>query len=217
MLWIIPGTAISYLIGSIPTAYIFGRVLKGIDIRKFGSGNVGATNALRVLGKGPGIAVLLLDICKGFMATVFLGTIVALKCGGIKTEAIYILLGVSCICGHNWTIFLNFKGGKGIATTLGVLLGLAVKIGGLDKIILLLILTWFIIFIISRIVSLSSIITAISFPAYMVLFNQPRLLIFLSLALSFIVILRHKPNLTRLAKGQEPRLSFKKTKPINFA
>ncbi len=212
MLWIIPGIIISYFVGSVPTAYIFGRVLKGIDIRKFGSGNVGATNALRVLGKGPGIAVLLLDILKGFIAVVLLGAFTAQKSGWINTEAVYILLGVSCICGHNWTIFLNFKGGKGIATTLGVLFGLAVKIGGLDRVILLLILTWFIIFIISRIVSLSSIITAVSFPAYMVLFNQPRPLIFLSLMLSLIVIMRHKPNLARLFKGEEPRLSFKKAK-----
>jgi glycerol-3-phosphate acyltransferase PlsY len=154
----------------------------------------------------------LLDIVKGFIAVVLLGTFTAQKSGWANTEAVYIILGVICICGHNWTVFLNFKGGKGIATTLGVLLGLAVKIGGLNKVILLLILTWFIIFIISRIVSLSSIITAVSFPAYMVLFNQPRLLIFLSLVLSLIVIMRHKPNLARLFKGEEPRLSFKKAK-----
>src|SRR3989338_6731967 len=113
MPWIILGICISYFIGSLPTAYIFGRVLKGIDIRKFGSGNVGATNALRVLGKPAGIAVLVLDIFKGVVAVLFLGNIIATRITGIPDVTLRVLLGFSCISGHNWTIFLRFKGGKG--------------------------------------------------------------------------------------------------------
>jgi len=110
---------ISYLIGSIPTAYIFGRLLKGIDIRKFGSGNVGATNVLRVLGRAPAIIVLLLDIFKGFLAVVFVADFIALGCQSIPPETLRIILGFSCIAGHNWTVFLGLKGGKGVASTLG--------------------------------------------------------------------------------------------------
>ena len=112
MLWIIGALIISYLIGSIPTAYLFGRVLKGIDIRKIGSGNVGATNAMRALGKGPGITVLLLDILKGFIVVVFLGDYFANKPIFFQVQNLRIFMGLCCICGHNWTIFLQFKGGK---------------------------------------------------------------------------------------------------------
>ncbi|MFH0738308.1 MAG: glycerol-3-phosphate 1-O-acyltransferase PlsY [Candidatus Omnitrophota bacterium] len=210
MLWIITGSIISYLIGSIPNAYIFGRLLKGIDIRKEGSGNVGATNALRVLGKGPGIAVLALDILKGFLAVFVLGNLLAAKLSGISTEARSIILGLSCISGHNWTIFLGFKGGKGIATTLGVLIGLALQIPGLKLILLMVVITWLIVFIAARIVSLASVIAAIALPIYILLFKGSGILIALSILLALFVILRHKANLQRLFKGQEPRLSFKK-------
>jgi glycerol-3-phosphate acyltransferase PlsY len=207
MLWIILGILVSYLIGSIPTAYIFGRALKGIDIRKFGSGNVGATNALRVLGKGPGITVLVLDVLKGFVAVVFLGNIIALSSSGISDITARIFLGLSCICGHNWTIFLKFKGGKGMATTLGVLLGLALKIAGLKLIFALVILTWLVIFIITRIVSLASILAGISLPIYMLFFGpRERMLIFSGILICLFIILRHKDNLKRLFQGKEPRI-----------
>jgi len=206
MPWIIAGIVISYLIGSIPTAYIFGRLLKGIDIRKFGSGNVGATNALRVLGKPAGIAVLGLDILKGFVAVFFLGNIIVARITGISDITARVLLGFCCICGHNWTIFLRFKGGKGMAATLGVLLGLAVKAAGIRTIFALVILTWLAVFIITRIVSLASILSGIALPAYMFLFKQPRILIYSTVLLSVFIILRHKSNLKRLVQGKEPRL-----------
>ena len=206
MPWIIPGILISYLIGSIPTAYIFGRLLKGIDIRKFGSGNVGATNALRVLGKPAGITVLVLDILKGFLAVFFLGNIIAARITGISDITTRILLGFCCICGHNWTIFLKFKGGKGMATTLGVLLGLAAKTAGIKFVFALVILTWLAVFIITRIVSLASILSGIVLPAYMFLFKQPRILIYSSILFAIFIILRHKSNLKRLFQGKEPRL-----------
>jgi len=210
MHWIIIALITSYLLGSVPTAYCFGRLLRGIDIRKHGSGNVGATNALRVLGKGPGIAVLGLDILKGLAAVLILGNVFGPKMPGLSTEALSVLLGMGCIIGHNWTVFLQFKGGKGIATSLGVLIGLATNLQGLRIVLGAVIVTWFIVFLLARIVSLASILSAIFLPVYMFLFRQPGILLFSSLILSFFVILRHKSNLNRLFQGKEPRLNFRK-------
>lgn len=210
MLWILIGIIISYLLGSIPTAYIFTRLIRGVDIRKFGSGNVGATNAMRVLGKKAGITVLLLDILKGVAAVIAIGNFLGPRIIAIPDEALRIILGVSCICGHNWTIFLRFKGGKGVATTLGVLVGLAAKIEGLKAILGLLILTWFIVFIVSRIVSLASVVTAVSFPIYSLIFGQSIIIRLASILLAAFIILRHKANLVRLFQGKEPRIGAKK-------
>lgn len=210
MHWIIIAVITSYLLGSVPTAYVFGRLLKGIDIRKFGSGNVGATNALRVLGKGPGIAVLGLDILKGLVAVLILGKIFGPKIPRLSIETLSVLLGICCIVGHNWTVFLQFKGGKGIATSLGVLIGLAVNFQGLRIVLGLVIATWLVVFLLARIVSLASILSAIFLPVYMFLFRQPGIFLFSSIILSLFVILRHKSNLNRLFKGQEPRLHFRK-------
>ncbi len=207
MLWIITGIIISYSVGSIPTAFIFGRLLKGIDIRKFGSGNVGATNALRVLGKRVGIAVLILDILKGVIPILLVQEIASRV--NISPDIFRILSGVSCICGHNWTIFLNFKGGKGIATTLGVLIGLALKTPGLGVILLLLVLFWLLVFAFFRIVSLASIASALVLPLSTVIFKQSQVIIWASALLAFFVLLRHKSNIIRLFQGKESRLSFR--------
>ena len=208
MLWIIAGIITSYLIGSIPTAFIFGKLLKRIDIRKFGSGNIGATNALRVLGKKVGISVLALDILKGIIP-IFLVQIAGLPIN-ISWDLFRILIGISCICGHNWTIFLNFKGGKGIATTLGVLIGLAWKTPGLSGILLLLVLIWIFIFLLSRMVSLASIVSGLFLPLLVVVFRQSLAIIFASIILALFVLIRHKSNISRLLHGQEARINFSK-------
>ena len=204
---IIIALIISYFIGSVPTAYIFGRLIKGIDIRKFGSGNVGATNALRVLGRWPGITVLALDVFKGFIAVIFLGNFFFSKIN-LTQEVSSIILGIACIAGHNWTIFLKFKGGKGIATTLGVLLALAVQLPGIRIVLLCLIACWVIVFAISRIVSLASLACAVLLPVFMVVFKQSVALIFSSIILSAFVILRHKNNLSRIIQHKESPIKF---------
>jgi glycerol-3-phosphate acyltransferase PlsY len=196
------------LIGSIPTAYLFGKILKGIDIRQHGSGNVGATNALRVLGKVPGIVCLLIDIAKGILPLLLLGKFAVRAFPGSATDAIFMLIGISSICGHTWTIFLQFKGGKGIATTLGVLIGLAISITSIIPIIGILLLIWIICFVSSKIVSLSSIIAAIALPILMLIFKQSLTLIISSTILSIFVIYRHKTNITRLLQGKENKLKF---------
>ncbi|MCX5705807.1 MAG: glycerol-3-phosphate 1-O-acyltransferase PlsY [Candidatus Omnitrophica bacterium] len=210
MLWILTAIIASYLIGSIPSAYIFCRALKGIDIRTVGSGNVGATNALRVLGKKWGIFILFLDILKGLLPVLLLGNITISKTTLLTNEQLRFLIGLSCISGHNWTVFLSFKGGKGIATTLGTLIGFACTIPGLNVILSLLILTWLLIFILSKTVSLASIATSALLPVYAGLFRQSRFLIIASLVLSLFAIIRHKTNIIRLLNGTEPRLKFKK-------
>lgn len=211
MLWIIIGIITSYLIGSIPTAYIFGRVLKGIDIRKEGSGNVGATNALRVLGKKEGISVLIIDILKGFITVVLIGNIISAKTDFLSSENLRILLGLSCVFGHNWTVFLNFKGGKGMAATLGILLGLTTQVAGLKNILAITILIWLAVVFVSRIVSIASVASAVALPVLMIIFKQSNTLIILSFILSLFVILRHKANLKRFIEGKEPKISFKKS------
>jgi glycerol-3-phosphate acyltransferase PlsY len=206
MLWIILGLFISYLIGSVPTAYIFVRILKGQDIRTLGSGNVGATNALRVLGKPLGVTILALDILKGFIAVVIVGDWVAAQGGIVSGEALRILLGLACVSGHNWTVFLRFKGGKGIAATFGSLLGLAFKIYGLRLVLGLVVLVWVAVFLASRIVSLSSVLAGISLPVFTALLRQSGVLIAASLVLAVFVIVRHRSNLERIFQGKERSL-----------
>ena len=192
--------SLSYLIGSIPTAYIFGRVLKGIDIRQQGSGNVGATNAFRVLGKGPGTAVLIIDIIKGIIAVAGVAGVLAPYTLGSMAAAL------AAVCGHNWTCFLNFKGGKGIATTLGVLIGFTIAIPEARAAVGLCVLGWLVSFGITAIVSLSSLVAAVLLPVLMVFFNAPLSLVLLSILFCVFVVLRHRPNIHRLLNGQEPRV-----------
>jgi len=177
-----------------------------VDIRKCGSGNVGATNALRVLGKVPGVTVLLLDVLKGFLVVTSVANLIAPSVTFISNQKIQLILGIACIAGHNWTIFLGFKGGKGIAVTLGVLLGLAFKIAGLKTVLILAVLTWLIIFIITRIVSLASVLTCITLPIYSAIFKIPQSLLLVSIIISLFILLRHKSNIRRLLARKEPRL-----------
>ena len=197
---------ISYVIGSIPTAYIYGRLYKGIDIRQHGSGNVGATNVFRVLGKGPGITVLLIDIVKGIIPVVFIADVFHLH-----SHFDFVLLSVCVIAGHNWTVFLQFKGGKGVATSLGALIGLTIKIASIRPVLVMTIIVWIICFLISTIVSFSSILAAVFLPIFMVLTQQSFELVFLGIIFCLFVVIRHRPNIKRLLSGQEPRvLLFKK-------
>ena len=199
---ILAGITISYLIGSIPTAYIFGRILKGIDIRKFGSGNVGATNALRVLGLNWGIGILVLDIAKGVIPVIALANLF-LNYSNLAPVTLRILFGIACICGHNWTLFLRFRGGKGVATTLGVLIGLGITITELRLVLILVILVWLIVFLIFRIVSAASILSALVLPLFIFILHREKELLILSIVLSALIIARHKKNLIGLFKGRE--------------
>ncbi|MCK4326410.1 glycerol-3-phosphate 1-O-acyltransferase PlsY, partial [bacterium] len=190
-------------LGSIPTSFLLGR-LKGIDLRRRGSGNVGATNAFRVLGPLPGVISLILDIGKGLVAV----TLLARICGSQPTDWIKILIGLAVIAGHNWTVFLKFKGGKGVATSAGVFLGLAPAALGFS------VLVWLIVVAISRYISLGSILAAISLPIFIwrPIFTwqgeKGVPIILFGLLISLLVVIRHRANIKRLIKGEERKFSL---------
>lgn len=207
---LIPAVALSYLIGSIPSAYILGRLAKGIDIREHGSGNVGATNAFRALGPRVGIMVLALDALKGLVCVVFVADFLIRQGIAVDSLLLRALLGIIAVLGHSFTIFLSFKGGKGMATTLGVLIGFALEIPALKIILLAEILLWLAVFSISRIVSLASIVSAGLFPVFFIILKQPLPLILMGLTLAIFVIIRHKSNIYRLLHNQEPRLNLRR-------
>ncbi len=200
---LILGFIFSYTLGSIPTGYWAGKLLKGIDIREHGSKNMGATNVFRVLGKTPGILVLLLDVLKGVVAVAVVPRIL-----GLHDHLSYIFCGLVAVCGHNWTVFLRFKGGKGVATSLGVFLGLTIQVASLRLAVALCVLTWLIVFVAFGYVSLASIIAAAALPFLMVLFAQPLELVMLGVVFCGLVVLRHRPNIQRLLQGRESRFRF---------
>ena len=196
------GFAAAYVIGSIPTAYIFGRVIKGIDMREHGSGNIGATNVFRVIGKAPGIIVLIIDALKGLICVTYLASGFLYLAPVTRPELYRILVGLSAIAGHNWTLFLKFKGGKGVAASAGVAIGLIPKIFWLGF------LVWLITFFITGFVSLASIIAIISVPIFTLAFGEPAEIVIFMCLLCLIIIYKHKPNIRRLARGEEKRIPF---------
>jgi glycerol-3-phosphate acyltransferase PlsY len=197
------GLILAYFLGAIPTAYLAGRFCKGIDIRQHGSKNVGATNVFRVLGKGPGIVVLVCDILKGVLAVVMIPFLL-----GLDQIVYFIIFGLGAVCGHNWTIFLKFKGGKGVATSLGVLLGLTINIASMRLIVSLCVLIWLGVFVGFGYVSLASMISVLFLPFLMALFSQSLELIILGVVFCLLVIWRHRPNIKRLLHGSESRFRF---------
>ncbi|WP_281191197.1 glycerol-3-phosphate 1-O-acyltransferase PlsY [Staphylococcus schleiferi] len=183
----------SYLIGSIPSGYLIGKIFFKKDIREYGSGNTGATNSFRVLGKPAGFAVTFFDIFKGFIV-VFLPALFNVEIHGL-------LVGIFAIIGHVYPIYLKFKGGKAVATSAGVLLAVN------PILLLILALIFFIILKLTKYVSLSSIIAAIccvigSF------FISDYVLLITSIAVSVLLIYRHSSNIKRIIKGTEPKIKW---------
>jgi glycerol-3-phosphate acyltransferase PlsY len=189
---------VSYLICSISFSFLAGKFLKGIDIREHGSGNAGATNTLRVLGKGPGLSVFVLDIFKGVLAIWIAAWLVP---DSIKVE---ILCGFAVVAGHNWPLYFNFKGGKGIATTIGVMLTLCFW-----PVIFAGILAILIIFI-TRYVSIGSLLFATLLPLFIWWMDKPTEILWLSLVVFVFAYVRHWTNIIKLWNGKENKISFKK-------
>lgn len=184
-----------YLLGSIPFSYIFSRVLGGVDIRAKGTGNVGATNVLRTLGIKIALASLGGDLLKGVIAA-WLG----LHFGG---ESLGALCAAVAVTGHCWTVFLGFKGGKGVATSAGTLLVL------MPVILLILAVSFVTIIAVSRYVSLGSVCAAVLLPLLVLLMHQPLPFIFMSFAIASMVIFRHRTNIERLRQGVEKKINEK--------
>ena len=205
------GLAIAYLLGSTPTAYVAGKLLKGIDIREHGSKSVGATNALRILGTWPALAVLLVDMLKGVGAIVFARWLYASRYASpsvIPPPALDLqtlgpwaicLAGLAALLGHSRSIWLNFTGGKSAATGLGVLLAMSWPVGLGAALAFGVVLTTF------RIVSLSSILAALTAIALICSLEQPLPYRLLVIAGGIYVIVRHRTNIERLLAGTEPR------------
>lgn len=188
---------IAYLLGSIPSALIVGKIGYHVDIREHGSGNMGATNAFRVLGTKPGIIVTISDILKGTIAT-----ILPLIAGVIvDIEVSRVLIGIFAVLGHTFPIFAKFKGGKAVATSGGIILGLN------PILFLAIIITFIVTLYISKYVSLSSMITGIVATA-LSLFTKDWLLILLIFALTVFVLIRHKDNIKRIKNKTEPKITW---------
>ncbi len=209
MLWLLLLPIAAYLLGSIPFSYLIVKLIAGDDIRTHGSGNVGATNVARTVGKGPGIAALLLDIAKGWLAVILDGVLVESSLWPLATPGQGIVSSVSfwmglagalAVAGHMFPVWLGFKGGKGVATAAGVFLGaqpLALAFSGA---------LFLIVMILTRYVSLASMISVASVPIAMrFLVPTGFWIIVFSTLIATAVIVKHSPNIARLAGGSEPR------------
>jgi glycerol-3-phosphate acyltransferase PlsY len=206
----------AYLIGSIPTGYLVARA-RGVDITRVGSGNIGATNAFRVLGKGPGALVLAVDALKGFLPAAlimhFLASLHDLLPGVYSLEMttdpearvlLGITAGIASVLGHNFTPWLGFKGGKGIATTAGVLLALLPKVLGITF------AGWVIVFAATRYVSVASLFAAVAVPSLTWWLSGSPALRGFTIALGILATWKHRANIQRLMNGTESRFGAKK-------
>ena len=198
----------SYLIGSIPAGYIAGGIA-GIDIRTVGSGNIGATNVTRVLGKRYGYPVFIVDFLKGF-AAVGMSIMIAKRAQpvSIPSELFGVVGAVACVLGHSFPVWLGFKGGKGVASSAGALFGL------MPFVALIAVAVWLIIFYLTRYVSVASMTAALAVPITIVSMmflgqTDGTTLLYFSICLAAVVIFRHRSNLSRLVRGAEPRFKRK--------
>jgi glycerol-3-phosphate acyltransferase PlsY len=196
----------SYLLGSIPFGYLAGRI-RGIDIRKVGSGNIGATNVVRTLGKRYGYPVFVLDFLKGFGAvkiSISIATEARLEWG--SPEIFGILAAIVVVIGHSFPLWLKFRGGKGVATSAGALFGL------MPLATLIAVVIWVSVFWFTRYVSVASVITALALPLVILILTRlnqivGKALFYSSLFIAAVVIWRHHSNLSRLMHGREPRFT----------
>ncbi|WP_395804447.1 glycerol-3-phosphate 1-O-acyltransferase PlsY [Daejeonella sp.] len=201
----------AYLFGSIPTAVWIGQAFYGIDVREYGSGNAGATNTFRVLGKKAGIAVMILDILKGYTAT-NLAYLIGLSVTGPQDSVQFVnyqlALGITAVMGHLFPVFAGFRGGKGIATLFGMIV--AVHTGAA----LVCVLTFIIVLLISKYVSLSSILSGFSFPLSVIfLFQSPiRSVVLYGMCICILILVTHQKNIERLLKGKESKVNLFKRK-----
>lgn len=186
---------IGYVIGNFASSYFVGKITKNIDIREHGSGNAGATNTFRVLGVKAGFIVFISDVLKGVLATL-IGLWLT------KNQFGAALSGSMAIIGHNWPVFLNFKGGKGIASSFGLIITLFPNIG------LILFVVAVVLILVTRYVSLGSISGAVLFPILLIFFKKPFPIILVGTVLALIAIYRHKDNIKRLLNGQENKISL---------
>ncbi len=185
------------------------KTIKGVDIRQVGSGNAGATNVLRSVGRFPALITLIVDILKGIFVVTIVANFFYPYLEGLDYDFYRSFIGLVAVCGHIWPVWLKFKGGKGVATTLGVAIGLA------PLVLLPSLFIWLVIFFTTNYVSLASILALIAFPIIAIAFSQPLYLVLVSAAICSISIFKHRDNITRLLKGQEKKTILFKSKEMS--
>lgn len=197
---------LAYLVGSIPTAVVIGKIFYGIDVREYGSGNAGATNTFRVLGKKAGIPVLLIDVLKGTVA-VYMSYLI--DTSGFTRGTLVDLqlsLGVAALVGHIFPVYVGFRGGKGIATLLGIMIAIHPQAAGLSALIFI------IVFLLFKYVSLGSMVAAVSFPIIIIIVFRETItsLVIFSLFIAILVLFTHQKNIERLLRREESKIKLKK-------
>ena len=200
---------LAYLIGSIPTAYVLFRIKRGDDIRKYGSGNVGGTNVIRTLGTSWGLMTIILDVIKGFIPVLISYLL-------YPTDLILVaVVSVVTVLGHSFPVYIKFKGGKAIATSLGVIIGISVLPFVVSPLwlkilpIFIILGTWGIVFAIFRIVSLGSMVAAVITPISFFVTRYPWVIVIAAFFWGLITFLNHWENLKRLARGEEKKIKRK--------
>jgi len=186
---------VSYLFGALPIGLLVGRMVKGIDVRDYGSGNIGASNVWRTMGPFWGVAVFLFDFCKGFFPTLLAGRVPHVS------PWLPVLVGLAAILGHNFSPFLRFKGGKGVATSLGVVYGLSPLAAAVGFAV------WGLCLLVTRYISVSSMIAAVVTSLVLIGLNRDLPHVLFALLVAFFVVIKHRSNMARLKAGTEPKVS----------
>lgn len=189
---------VSYLFGALPIGLLVGRMVKGIDVRDYGSGNIGASNVWRTMGPFWGVAVFLFDFCKGYFPTHLAERVPDVS------PWLPVLVGLAAILGHNFSPFLRFKGGKGVATSLGVVYGLSPVAAAVGFAV------WGLCLWITRYISVSSMIAAVVTSLVLIYLNRDLPHVLFSLLVAFFVVIKHRSNMARLKAGTEPKVGKKK-------
>jgi glycerol-3-phosphate acyltransferase PlsY len=197
---------LGYLLGSIPFSLIVGKLATGIDPRDYGSGNLGAANTFRTLGAASGVGVLLLDVSKGAMSALA-GSLLWRQGMGLGEVDLMLLGGLSAVCGHIWTVFASFRGGKGVATAAGMFISIA------PLAFVFSLTAWVLVVVVWRYVSLGSIVGAIVLPIAVYLTSARRMngwesMFVISLVVTMVVLVAHRGNLRRILQGTERKLSI---------
>ncbi|MBN1917230.1 MAG: glycerol-3-phosphate 1-O-acyltransferase PlsY [Verrucomicrobia bacterium] len=195
--YLVAGIVVSYLVGSVPFAYVFGKLVRGVDVRRVGSGNVGGTNLMRSAGKAWGALVIALDLGKGACAAGLVAWLFYRDGMPVSYEVFGVICGAMAVVGHNWPVWLRFHGGKGVAASVGVFFALtplaaACALG-----------VWFVVLALTRIVSISSMIASLSLTGWNVLFESPRAYTIAGLVLALLIVVMHRANIRRLLTGTE--------------
>ena len=205
------GLGAAYVLGSVPTGYWLAKGAKGLDIRRHGSGNIGASNVGRVLGKAWGMAVLVFDILKGSLAVLLGQAVFYSAFSHVSVDLYKILCAVAAVCGHNWSIFLGFQGGKGVATSAGALLGVT------PLPLILSVVAWGAVAKLSSYVCLASIGSALAYSLLICFFKTSTEIRIFGWMLAIMMIIKHRSNIQRLRLGTEPKIGQAKPQQADHA